>query len=145
MAVMKYHNKEEKDTDLKKDINIKRLVAVVIFSGLFLIIFSIRIENFELHYVIRGLGISIIGGAFIAWAITDLISRYNIKKMLDRMKAINENIRESFERIKESEDNGLLKIYEPYDMKFKCQGTNRLASEDFTKEVKDMINRLVAI
>lgn len=52
---------------------------------------------------------------------------------------INEYIRSSFKRIKENEDSGLLKIYEPYDMKFKYQGTNRLASDDFTKDVKDML------
>ena len=56
------------------------------------------------------------------------------------INAINEYIRSSFKRIKENEDSGLLKIYEPYDMKFKCQGTNRLASDDFTREVKNMLD-----
>jgi len=88
------------------------MVVIVIVLGLSLIASSvIFIEDQELKDITRGLGISIIGGAFIAWAVTYLIDRYNLEEIVGSM----EDVRNSFKLIKGCEDNGLLKIYEPYD------------------------------
>lgn len=165
--------KETSKEDNEKDV--KKLVVEVIVLGLFLIgvtlLFksSILFQRYEdIPYIIRGLGISIIGGALIAWAIGHLISKRNFLKLFKETEDILGNIRETdgnikrystetltnisetdgslrkhvtetFELIKECWDNGLLKIYEPYDMKFKSHDTNRVLSNDFTEEVKNMI------
>lgn len=146
-------NKEDKGKDKKGEEwpPVRILVFGVIALGLVLIGISIFLKYPELHYIIRGLGISIIGGAFIAWAIGHLISKGKFQKLFENMEElygriiatdenINKNIENRFDLIKECEANGLLKIYEPFDIKFKCQGTNRLASKDFTEEVKNMLD-----
>ncbi|KAF5436830.1 hypothetical protein C5S35_07105 [Candidatus Methanophagaceae archaeon] len=131
---------------------VRTLVGLVIVSGAALIIISFFIKGLnldELHYLLRGLGISIIGGAIIAWAIGHLLSKAKFKKIYEDMQelnkeitatdeninVINENIRKSFKLIKESEDCGLLKIYEPFDMKCK--------KRDPSKEFKEDINELL--
>lgn len=140
MPMMKDNNEEEEDTD--KDINIRKLVAVVIFAGSVLMGTSMLFpSDSEYRFIIRGLGISIIGGAFIAWAITHVINRYNIKKMLDHMEAINENIRKTFKLIKECEDNHLLKIYEPCDMIFRLEGSEQRPSNEFKKDIKELLSK----
>ena len=50
--------------------------------GLVLIGISFFFKDPELHYIIRGLGISIIGGALIAWAIGHLISKVGVDAII---------------------------------------------------------------
>jgi Ca2+/Na+ antiporter len=82
MPLIKGNNKGDKEKNKKdEEKDVIKLVLVVLISGLFLIGISILfIKDPELHYIIRGLGISIIGGALIAWAIGHLGNRsFNFK------------------------------------------------------------------
>lgn len=136
---------------------VRTLVGLVIVSGAVLIIISFFIKDpklDELHYIIRGLGISIIGGAIIAWAIGHLLSKAKFKKIYEDMQElnkeitatdeninnINENIRSSFDLIEKSEANGLLKIYEPYDWQL-CNIRSRKPSDDFKADIKEALER----
>ena len=178
----KGNNNEDKGMDKKdEEGTVGILVFGVIVLGLLLIGISILFKD-PVHYIIRGLGISIIGGAFIAWAIGHLLSKAKFQKLIEDMQElykkisetdkninetvkrtseeiitdtteisrkiiatdknindINENIRSSFKLIKESEDIGLLKIYEPYDMRFKCLEMGGQASDEFTHDIKEML------
>ena len=147
--MVKGDNKRDNEKDKKDEENaVIKLVLVVIVSGLVLMGISILFEKgTELHYIIRGLGISIIGGALIAWAIGHLISKRKFSKLYEDMeelygkitetdKNINKNVTETFKLIKETRDNGLLKIYEPYDMKFKKK---EQISDEFTNEINKMV------
>jgi flagellar motor component MotA len=147
-------NNEDKGMNKKDEGNeVRTLVGLVIVSGAVLIIISFFIKDpklYELHYIIRGLGISIIGGAIIAWAIGHLLSKAKFKQIFDDMEVlykkiivtdedindINENIRSSFKLIKESEDSGLLKIYEPFDTQYK-----KRLSREFEDDVKDLLSK----
>ena len=129
----KRDNKKDKENEGK---DVIKLVLVVIASGLFLMGISILFEKgTELHYIIRGLGISIIGGALIAWAVGHLLAKRSFLKIFRDMDAINKNIRKSFKLIKESEDIGLLKIYEPFDMKYK----KRYPSKEFKEDINELL------
>lgn len=178
--MIKGDNKEDRGKDKKDgEREVKILVFGVIVLGLALIGISILLKDPELHYIIRGLGISIIGGAIIAWAIGHLLSRAKFKKLFVDMQDlykkigetdktinetvketseliitdmteiskkiiatdknindINENIRISFKLIKESEDSGLLKIYEPFDTQYKKQ-----LSTEFEDDIKDFLSK----
>ena len=135
---------------------VRTLVGLVIVSGAVLIIISFFIKDpiYELDYIIRGLGISIIGGAIIAWAIGHLLSKAKFKILYEDMQKlnteikatdenindINENIRSSFDLIEKSEANGLLKIYEPYDWQL-CNIRSRKPSDDFKADIEEALER----
>lgn len=157
---------------------VRTLVGAAIILGFVLIgisIYFIKDPESELHYIIRGLGISIIGGAIIAWAIGHLLSKAKFKKLFEDMEElykkisetdeninetvtktskliindtteiskkiiatdenINQTIKKRFDLVKECEDNGLLTIYEPFDMMFK----NSEPLEDFNNDVNDFL------
>jgi hypothetical protein len=128
-------NRENKGKYIKIPV-IWVMVVIVIGLGLLLIGSSVFfIKNSEFQDISRGLGISIIGGAFIAWAITYLIDKYNLEEIVGSM----EDVRNSFKLIKSCEDNGLLKIYEPYDMRYKHSEKGGKASEDFKRDIKEKL------
>jgi len=139
MSLIKGNNREDKGECIKIPV-FWIMEGLVIGLGLLLIVIAVSIKNsefpynLELHYIIRGFGIGIIAGAFIAWAITYLLNRYNLKEVVGGM----EKVRTSFELIKESEDNGLLKIYEPYDRQI-CHKPPREPSVDFKNDVKEAL------
>lgn len=142
--MIKGDNKEDKGMDKENEgKEVRSLVGLVIVSGAVLIIISFFIKDpklYELHYIIRGLGISIIGGAFIAWAIGHLLSKAKFKKIYGDMQDINENIRSSFDLIEKSEANGLLKIYEPYDWQL-CNIRSKKPSDDFKADIEEALER----
>ena len=131
-------DKENEGKDKKdEEKDVLKLVLVVIVSGLVLMGISILFEKgTELHYIIRGLGISIIGGALIAWAIGHLLAKRSFLKIFGDMETINKNIRKSFKLIKESEDNGLLKIYAPFDMELK-----KREPSEFEKDINESLSK----
>jgi hypothetical protein len=139
---MKGDNKEDKGKDKKgeeKDtIKVLEIIVscLVVISGFVLIIVSIVfIKDTELSYILSGLGISIIAGTLIAWVIGQLLAKRSFLKIFEDVDAINKNIKKSFKLIKESEDIGLLKIYEPFDMKYK----KRDPSEEFKEDINELL------
>ena len=128
---------------VKEEINIKKIVIIIIFLGIILITISTLIDRFLnisfLQNIFLGLGVSIIGGAFIAWSINHLITKYNFEKVFENMTITNENIKKTFKLIRECELNYLIKIYEPYDMKYRSQEIGGSPSQEFTNDIKNAL------